>query len=80
MFSNRLEQLQILDLSHNMITALGGVISNVLSSTERDPLLNVSFNKLSEMETIFLKEQPYNLDHFNLDISFNDISKVREYL
>ena len=78
-FSSRLEQLQILDLSHNMITALGGVISNVLSSTERDPLLNVSFNKLSEMETIFLKEQPYNFDHFNLDISFNDISKVREY-
>ena len=75
MFSNRLEQLQILDLSYNMISTLGRVISTILSSKEKEPMLNVSYNSLTEIESIIMRKQKYLFDLFNLDVSFNNISK-----
>ena len=75
MFSNRLEQLQILDLSYNMISTLGRVISTVLRSKEKEPMLNVSYNSLTEIESIIIKEHRYLFEIFNLDVSFNNISK-----
>ena len=76
---NILESLYILDLSHNKISTISNLITDVLENCSPVHLckLDLSYNNITVQDTYFIQNLRSERINGNLDLSYNRISKFQ---